>query len=299
MVAQKATDKGLELPVARRVGIPHVLLGDPLRLGQILINLVNNAVKFTERGEIRLERRTAERTGDKVKLEFSVSDTGIGMTKEQASRLFQPFTQADMSTTRKYGGTGLGLAICRRLVELMGGKIWVDSEPGAGARSSSRSGSACRKRQRARSCPTRLDRSGCWSWTTTPPPVRYRGLAQGRLEPQTDAVASGAEAIAAIKRRRADRAVRRRLHGLAHARHGRLEAARRIRADESLKHRRRSSWSRHSVGRRCARKPNALARRLPGQAGRPVDARRYPRDDLRRRRARWPPREAVRRRRPI
>jgi two-component system sensor histidine kinase/response regulator len=108
-------------------------LGDPLRLGQILTNFVNNAVKFTERGEIRLHIELLERTGEKVQLKFSVRDTGIGMTREQSAKLFQPFTQADMSTTRKHGGTGLGLTICRRLVELMGGRIWLESEPGVGS----------------------------------------------------------------------------------------------------------------------------------------------------------------------
>src|SRR5262249_30220918 len=103
------------------------------RLGQILTNLVNNAVKFTERGEIRMGAELLERTGDKCELRFSVRDTGVGMTSEQASKLFQPFTQADMSTTRKHGGTGLGLTISRRLVELMGGQIWLESKPGEGS----------------------------------------------------------------------------------------------------------------------------------------------------------------------
>src|SRR5262249_13400917 len=109
------------------------LSGDPLRLGQILTNFVNNAVKFTERGEIRLNIDLLERTGEKVQLKFSVRDTGIGMTREQCAKLFQPFTQADMSTTRKHGGTGLGLTVSRRLVELMGGRIWLESEPGVGS----------------------------------------------------------------------------------------------------------------------------------------------------------------------
>src|SRR5262249_20018817 len=113
--------------------IPEQLRGDPLRLGQILTNLVNNAIKFTERGEIRLNIELLEHTGEKVQLRFLVRDTGIGMTPEQASKLFQPFSQADMSTTRKHGGTGLGLTICRRLVELMGGQIWLESEPGVGS----------------------------------------------------------------------------------------------------------------------------------------------------------------------
>jgi signal transduction histidine kinase/DNA-binding response OmpR family regulator/HPt (histidine-containing phosphotransfer) domain-containing protein len=132
LTAQKAHDKGLEFLAHVAPAIPEHLLGDPLRLGQILTNLVNNAVKFTERGEIRLSIELIERTGDKVQLKCSVRDTGIGMTPAQSAKLFQPFTQADMSTTRKHGGTGLGLTICRRLVDLMGGRIWLDSEPGIG-----------------------------------------------------------------------------------------------------------------------------------------------------------------------
>ena len=132
LTAQKAHDKGLELLAHVAPEIPEHLLGDPLRLGQILTNLINNAVKFTERGEIRLNIELIERTGEKVQLKCSVRDTGIGMTPEQSAKLFQPFTQADMSTTRKHGGTGLGLTICRRLVDLMGGRIWLESEPGAG-----------------------------------------------------------------------------------------------------------------------------------------------------------------------
>jgi two-component system sensor histidine kinase/response regulator len=133
LTAQKAHEKGLEFLAHVAPGIPESLRGDPLRLGQILTNFVNNAVKFTERGEIRLEIEQVERTGGKVQLKFSVRDTGLGMTPEQSAKLFQPFTQADMSTTRKHGGTGLGLTICRRLVELMGGRIWLESTPGVGS----------------------------------------------------------------------------------------------------------------------------------------------------------------------
>jgi two-component system sensor histidine kinase/response regulator len=133
LTAQKAHEKGLEFLAHVAPGIPEHLLGDPLRLGQILTNFVNNAVKFTERGEIRLDIQLVERTGQKAQLKFSVRDTGIGMTREQSAKLFQPFTQADMSTTRKHGGTGLGLTICRRLVELMGGRIWLESQPGVGS----------------------------------------------------------------------------------------------------------------------------------------------------------------------
>jgi signal transduction histidine kinase/DNA-binding response OmpR family regulator len=133
VIAQKAREKSLEVLAQVSAAVPPVLLGDPLRLGQILTNLVNNAVKFTERGEIRLRVELLEQTGDKCQLQLAISDTGIGMTAEQAARLFQPFTQADMSTTRKHGGTGLGLTICRRLVELMGGQIWIESHPGVGS----------------------------------------------------------------------------------------------------------------------------------------------------------------------
>src|SRR6185369_11693072 len=132
LTAQKAHEKGLEFLAHVAPGIPEVLLGDPLRLGQILTNFVNNAVKFTEHGEIRLEMELLERTGEKVQLKFSVRDTGMGMTPEQSAKLFQPFTQADMSTTRKHGGTGLGLTICSRLVSLMGGRIGLESEAGVG-----------------------------------------------------------------------------------------------------------------------------------------------------------------------
>jgi two-component system sensor histidine kinase/response regulator len=113
--------------------IPNFLVGDPLRLNQILVNLGNNAIKFTKQGEIVLTNKIVERSDEKITLQFSMRDTGIGMTAEQAARLFQPFMQADSSTTRKYGGTGLGLTISKRLVEMMGGKIWVDSEPGRGS----------------------------------------------------------------------------------------------------------------------------------------------------------------------
>ena len=133
LTAQKAHDKGLEFLIHVAPAIPEQLLGDPLRLGQILTNFVNNAIKFTERGEIGLNIDLLERTGEKVQLKFSVRDTGIGMTREQAAKLFQPFSQADMSTTRKHGGTGLGLSISRKLAELMGGRIWLESEPGVGS----------------------------------------------------------------------------------------------------------------------------------------------------------------------
>jgi PAS domain S-box-containing protein len=112
--------------------VPNFLVGDSLRLNQILVNLGNNAVKFTEKGEIVLSTKIKETSDATVTLEFSVRDTGIGMTAEQQAKLFQAFSQADTSTTRKYGGTGLGLTISKRLVNMMGGEIWIESEAGQG-----------------------------------------------------------------------------------------------------------------------------------------------------------------------
>ncbi|MGA2639554.1 MAG: ATP-binding protein [Spirochaetia bacterium] len=132
--SQNAYAKGLELLLNVSKHIPLDLVGDPHRLGQVLINLLSNSVKFTQTGEVELRATLSEKTGEKVKLRFSVRDTGIGMTPEQCVKLFQPFTQADSSTTRKYGGTGLGLSIVRRIVEMMSGQIWVESEPAKGSK---------------------------------------------------------------------------------------------------------------------------------------------------------------------
>jgi len=109
------------------------VIGDPLRLSQVLLNMTSNAIKFTTEGLISISVDVVEKTEDTVELKFAVKDTGIGMTKEEASQVFDAFGQADSSTTRKYGGTGLGLAICKTLTELMGGRIWVESERGKGS----------------------------------------------------------------------------------------------------------------------------------------------------------------------
>lgn len=130
--AMKAYDKGLEF-FYDTDHVPQKLIGDSLRLGQILLNLVSNAIKFTETGEVRLIVRIIKKTEQEIKLKFIVKDTGIGMTKEEQKKLFNEFTQADSSTTRKYGGTGLGLTISQRLVEKMGGEIKVESKPDQGS----------------------------------------------------------------------------------------------------------------------------------------------------------------------
>jgi len=133
MFAQKAADKGVELVVACAESVPSVLLGDPLRLGQVLINLVNNAIKFTERGNVLAKVSLVERKEDSAHLLFTVKDSGIGMSEEQISKLFHAFSQADTSTTRRFGGTGLGLTISKHLVGMMGGEISIESEEGKGS----------------------------------------------------------------------------------------------------------------------------------------------------------------------
>ena len=133
LVILKAEEKGIELLFSIENNVPNSLIGDPLRLGQVLSNLASNAIKFTETGEIVVFVNVISREEEKVKLKFSVKDTGVGLSEEQIGKLFQSFSQADGSTSRKYGGTGLGLSICKRLVEMMGGEIWVESEPGKGS----------------------------------------------------------------------------------------------------------------------------------------------------------------------
>jgi len=133
LLAERAHTKRLELASRVDPKIPATLRGDPGRFRQVLINLLGNAIKFTERGEVVTTVEVAHEGPDTVELQVAVRDSGVGITPEARARLFQPFSQADSSTTRKFGGTGLGLAICRRLVELMGGEIGVDSEPGQGS----------------------------------------------------------------------------------------------------------------------------------------------------------------------
>jgi two-component system, sensor histidine kinase and response regulator len=133
VVGVKAHEKQLEFLMDTSEDAPLALVGDSLRLGQVLINLCNNAIKFTQDGEIIIATKVVEKDEKSVTLEFCVRDTGVGLNEEQIGRLFQAFSQADTSTTRKYGGTGLGLTISKRLVNMMGGEIWVESKPGKGS----------------------------------------------------------------------------------------------------------------------------------------------------------------------
>jgi len=137
LLRQRAHEKDIELlfdvTESRLLGESGALMGDAMRLGQVLTNLLSNAVKFTHHGYVKLMIQVNEANAQGVTLQFTVRDTGIGMTPEQMARLFQEFTQADGSTTRRYGGTGLGLTISKRIVELMGGRVWVDSVPAQGS----------------------------------------------------------------------------------------------------------------------------------------------------------------------
>lgn len=133
ILSVNAGEKDVELLFSIDPNLPTVLIGDPLRLQQVIINIAGNAIKFTEHGQIVLSVQQGQKSDHKVCLEFAVSDTGIGMTEDERGRVFESFRQADVSTTRRFGGTGLGLAISRKLVNLMGGDIAVESAPGKGS----------------------------------------------------------------------------------------------------------------------------------------------------------------------
>ncbi len=200
LLAESAEGKGLELVLDLAADVPRVLHGDSLRLGQVLLNLAGNAVKFTETGEVEIGVRVLQRTGPEALLEFSVRDTGIGMTPEQMARLFQSFSQADMSTTRRYGGTGLGLAISRKLAELMGGGITVESQPGQGStfRFTARVGV---RRQEARAIAPVLDGRGCRALVVDDSHYARAAIADMLLGMgfQVSEASSGAEAVDAVR----------------------------------------------------------------------------------------------------
>ncbi|MBK7002580.1 MAG: response regulator [Rhodoferax sp.] len=133
VVTMKAEEKGLELMLSQERDVPERVIGDPLRLGQILLNLVGNAIKFTPTGDVVLAISTVSRGTDTLRLRFETRDSGVGMTPSQVAGLFQSFHQTDGSITRRFGGTGLGLAIAKQLIEMMHGRVWVESEPGKGS----------------------------------------------------------------------------------------------------------------------------------------------------------------------
>ena len=132
-LSTKAHSKGLELFCRISPEVPEIFIGDPVRLKQILINLIGNAIKFTEKGHVMVEVKKVTEKDEDITLHFSVSDTGIGIPENKIGKIFESFSQADSSTTRKYGGTGLGLTICKHLVEMMEGRIWVESKVGVGS----------------------------------------------------------------------------------------------------------------------------------------------------------------------
>ncbi len=204
LIAEKASAKGLELICEVGANVPPHLLGDPLRLGQILINYANNAIKFTERGEIHIAVRRVDTlaldSDAEVVLRFEVRDTGIGLTPEQISRLFQSFSQADSSTTRKFGGTGLGLAISKSLAALMGGQVGVDSVSGQGSTFWFTARLGCGAQQRRTLVPS-IDVRGLRVLVVDDNPHASTVLA-GMLDHlgfQVVAVDSGAMAVAAVR----------------------------------------------------------------------------------------------------
>jgi PAS domain S-box-containing protein len=202
LLAERAAEKRIELRCLVPDDVPPALRGDPGRLRQILTNLVSNAIKFTEHGEVFVQVATLSEHPGHVTLEFKVRDSGIGIPAEVQARLFRAFTQADGSTTRKYGGTGLGLAICRQLVERFGGAIRVDSEPGRGATFSFTArleqqpadGAALRKAQ----APPRLDNRRALVVDDNAINQKVARQQLRRLGYQADAVGNGQEAIRAL-----------------------------------------------------------------------------------------------------
>lgn len=201
VVAQKVHEKNIEFLFNISPEVPPQLVGDSLRLSQVLTNLVNNAVKFTEKGEVELKVELVEEDTQRVKIRFSVRDTGIGMKKEQSIKLFQAFTQADSSITRKYGGTGLGLSISKSLIGLMGGKISVESEEGKGSTFCFTVwlGRSFRERQKRQLIPTQLNglRALVVDDNQSAREILTGMLAKFPFE--INSAASGTEAVAAVK----------------------------------------------------------------------------------------------------
>ncbi len=235
LVAHRAHDKGLELLFDISPSIPPALCGDPLRLGQILTNLVTNSIKFTEHGEIRLVAKKIEQIADNIKLRFLVADTGIGMTEEQSKRLFQPFSQADSSTSRKYGGTGLGLAISKTLVEMMGGSIRVESKLGQGSTFSFTVSLRASNETARRIVPQRLNALKALVVDDNASARETLGGLLKTLGATVELAASGAEALAAVKRADTGRQYDLILLDWRMPEADGIEVARRLKADSGLK----------------------------------------------------------------
>jgi two-component system, sensor histidine kinase and response regulator len=234
VVQQKAIDRRIELKLNVAPEVPRQLVGDPLRLNQVITNLLGNAVKFTEFGEIELAIALKERTADRCTLQFAVRDTGIGLSREQQAMLFQPFTQADGSTTRKFGGTGLGLSISRRLVGMMGGEIWVESEPGKGSTFNFTACFGAPTEEKAGS-PSEL-LSGLRVLVVDDSRATRMAMVKllKTLQMTVDAVGSGAEAVAAVKLQDAQAPYRVVLMDWQMPGMNGIEATRRIKSDPEL-----------------------------------------------------------------
>jgi signal transduction histidine kinase/DNA-binding response OmpR family regulator len=196
----KAHGKRLEYVIHTSPEIPQLLVGDPLRLGQVLINLINNAITFTERGEVYVSCIPLEVSLTDIKLRFLVCDTGIGMAPEQAAKVFTAFSQADESTSRKFGGTGLGLAISKSLVELMGGSIWLESEPNVGSAIYFTASFGLSPEQPQRPpFPAKLKGKRVLIVEDNPVARVVLGEGMQQLPLEVDLVANGADALAAIR----------------------------------------------------------------------------------------------------
>ncbi|MDD2667394.1 response regulator [Zoogloea sp.] len=233
-VAQKAQEKGLELILQVAPNVPQDLLGDPLRLGQILTNLLGNAVKFTDRGEVQLRVDTVAHDSRHVQLRFEVCDTGIGMNAEQLGRLFEAFAQADDSMTRRFGGTGLGLSISRHLVELMGGHIEVSSLPGEGSHFSFSIRFELAEQRTPKALPGMLE--GLRVLVVDDHPVARMVLLEllRNFPFRSEAVESAAEAVAAVRRADSGDRFGLVLMDLRMPGQNGIEATRRIKQDRSL-----------------------------------------------------------------
>jgi two-component system, sensor histidine kinase and response regulator len=233
-VAQKAQEKGLELILQVSPDVPQDLLGDPLRLGQVLTNLLGNAVKFTDAGEVQLRVEAIKLDSHHAHLRFEVSDSGIGMNAEQLGRLFEAFSQADDSMTRRFGGTGLGLSISRHLVELMGGHIDVSSTPGEGSCFSFGVRFEMAERRAPKALPGMLE--GLRVLVVDDHPVARAVLLEllRNFPFRSEAVESAAEAITAVRRADSGDRFGLVLMDLRMPGQNGIEATRRIKQDRSL-----------------------------------------------------------------